>query len=156
MAKDLNLDSGRYSISLVVFFVGYVLCEVPANMILVKIGKPSIFLPVIMFVWGIVTIGMAFVNSYEGLIAFRVVIGCLEAGFAPGVLLILSSWYKRAEQARRFAVYISAAILSGAFGGLIAGGITGGLDGAHGLAGWRWLVSSRLLVRTFRNLSCIS
>lgn len=108
-------------------------------MILAKVGRPSIFLPAIMFVWGVVTIGMGFVKSYHGLIAFRVVIGCLEAGFAPGVLLLLSSWYKRAEQSRRFAVYISAAILSGAFGGLIAGGITGSLDGAHGIAGWRWL-----------------
>ena len=62
------------------------------SMILVKLGKPSIFLPIIMFFWGVVTIGMGFVKNYHGLIAFRVIIGCLEAGFAPGVLLILSSW----------------------------------------------------------------
>ncbi len=82
---------------------------------------------------------MGFVPNYKSLIAFRVVIGCLEAGFAPGVLLILSSWYKRNEQSKRFSVYISAAILSGAFGGLIAGAIEGGLDGKYGIAGWRWL-----------------
>jgi MFS family permease len=92
-----------------------------------------------MFIWGIVTIGMAWVKDYKGLIAFRVVIGCLEAGFAPGVLLLLSSWYKKAEQSKRFAVYISAAILSGAFGGLLAGAITEGLNGKYGIAGWRWL-----------------
>jgi MFS family permease len=67
------------------------------------------------------------------------VIGCLEAGFAPGVLLLLSSWYKKAEQSKRFAVYISAAILSGAFGGLLAGAITEGLNGKYGIAGRRWL-----------------
>jgi len=50
-------------------------------MLLTKIGRPSIFLPVIMFVWGCVTIGMGFVNNYHGLIAFRVVIGCLEGKF---------------------------------------------------------------------------
>lgn len=82
---------------------------------------------------------MGWVKNYKDLIAFRVVIGCLEAGFAPGVLLLLSSWYKKAEQSKRFAVYISAAILSGAFGGLIAGAIEGGLDGKYGLEGWRWL-----------------
>lgn len=102
-------------------------------------SRPSRFLPTIMFLWGVVTIGMGFVPSYEALIGFRIVVGVLEAGFAPGVLLILSSWYKKNEQSKRFAVYISAAILSGAFGGLIAGGIEGGLDGRCGIAGWRWL-----------------
>jgi MFS family permease len=102
-------------------------------------SRPSIFLPIIMFIWGVITMAMGWVKDYKGLIAFRVVIGCLEAGFAPGVLLILSSWYKKNEQSKRFAVYISAAILSGAFGGILAGAITKGMDGISGLAGWRWL-----------------
>jgi MFS family permease len=155
MADDLGLDSGKYSITLVVFFIGYVLCEVPSkyeiplstfseilltrNSMVLARSRPSIFLPTIMFTWGCVTIGMAWVKDYKDLLAFRVVIGCLEAGFAPGVLLLLSSWYKKAEQSKRFAVYISAAILSGAFGGLIAGAIEEGLDGKYGLEGWRWL-----------------
>lgn len=138
MEEDLNLTSNRYSIALVVFFVGYVVFEVPSNMLLSHI-KPNIWLPLIMFAWGCVTIGMAWVKTYKGLIGFRVAMGVLEAGFAPGVLLVISSWYKKSEQSKRFAVYISAAILSGAFGGLIAGGIVGSLDGAHGIAGWRWL-----------------
>lgn len=102
-------------------------------------ARPSQFLPAIMLLWGVITIGMGFVPSYGGLIGFRVAIGCLEAGFAPGVILMFSSWYKKREQSKRFAVYISAAILSGAFGGLIAGGIERGLDGSRGIAGWRWL-----------------
>lgn len=138
MEEDLNLDSSRYSIVLVVFFVTYVFFEVPSNMILTR-TRPSLYLPLIMFLWGGVTVGMAFTPSYEALIAFRILMGTLESGFAPGMLMLLSSWYKREEQSKRFAVYISAAILSGAFGGLLAGSITGGLDGAHGRAGWRWL-----------------
>ncbi|KAH7158216.1 major facilitator superfamily domain-containing protein [Dactylonectria estremocensis] len=138
MADDLGMDSNMYSVTLVVFFIGYVLCEVPSNMILAR-TRPSIFLPAIMFVWGLVTVGMGWVPTYRGLIGFRVVVGVLEAGFAPGVLLLLSSWYKKSEQSKRFAVYISAAILSGAFGGLLAGAITEGMDGVKGLAGWRWL-----------------
>lgn len=102
-------------------------------------SRPSIFLPVIMFLWGCLTIGMGWTSNYKVLLGLRCVIGILEAGFAPGVLLLLSSWYNPEEQAKRFGVYISAAILSGAFGGLIAGAIEGNLDGAHGLAGWRWL-----------------
>lgn len=92
-----------------------------------------------MILWGTVTCCMAAVQSYRQLVALRFVVGILEAGFAPGVLLILSSWYKREEQSKRFAVYISAAILSGAFGGLLAGSITKNLEGAHGIRGWRWL-----------------
>ncbi|KAG8157186.1 hypothetical protein KVR01_012894 [Diaporthe batatas] len=138
MAEDLNMDSTKYSIALTVFFVGYVVFEVPSNMILAR-TKPSVFLPTIMFLWGCVTIAMAWVPNYKALIGLRIVVGVLEAGFAPGVLLTLSSWYKPNEQAKRFGVYISAAILSGAFGGLIAGAIEDGLDGAHGLPGWKWL-----------------
>ncbi|KAM0799556.1 major facilitator superfamily domain-containing protein [Usnea florida] len=138
LQKDLHLSSGQYSLSLIVFFITYVIFEVPSNMLLSK-SKPSIYLPVIMTLWGTTTCCMSAVKNYQQLVALRVVVGILEAGFAPGVLLIISSWYKRSEQSKRFAVYISAAILSGAFGGLLAGAITKNLEGAHGIRGWRWL-----------------
>jgi MFS family permease len=80
---------------------------------------------------------MSLIDSYHHLLVLRVFVGVLEAGFAPGVLLIISSWYKKNEQSRRFAAFISAAILSGAFGGLLAGAITDGLEGANGKRGWR-------------------
>lgn len=138
MAHDLELSSSEYSVALVVFFVGYVVFEAPSNMILVR-SRPSRYLPAIMAIWGGLTCAMAAIKSYHHLIILRIFVGILEAGFAPGILLIISSWYKRTEQSKRFAVFISAAILSGAFGGLLAGAITGGLEGAHGLRGWRWL-----------------
>ncbi|GLI80730.1 hypothetical protein PoHVEF18_009087 [Penicillium ochrochloron] len=92
-----------------------------------------------MAVWGILTCLMAVVKEFKHLVVLRVLIGCVEAGFAPGVLLVLSSWYKRTEQSKRFGVYISAAILSGAFGGLLAALIVKHLEGVHGIRGWRWL-----------------
>ena len=138
MADDLHLTSNQYSIALVVFFVGYVVFEPPSNMILVR-TRPSIYLSCIMVIWGVLTCVMAKIDNFSHLVVLRVFIGVIESGFAPGILLIISSWYKREEQSKRFAVYMSAAILSGAFGGLLAGAITGGLEGAHGLRGWRWL-----------------
>ncbi|KAF1993466.1 pantothenate transporter liz1 [Amniculicola lignicola CBS 123094] len=138
MADDLELTSNQYSIALVVFFVGYVVFEPPSNMILVR-TRPSLYLPAIMIVWGALTCVMAAIKDFNHLVILRIFVGVLESGFAPGILLIISSWYKREEQSKRFAVYMSAAILSGAFGGLLAGAITGGLEGAHGLRGWRWL-----------------
>jgi MFS family permease len=82
---------------------------------------------------------MAVVQDFKHLVVLRILVGVFEAGFAPGILLIISSWYKKEEQSKRFGVYMSAAILSGAFGGLLAGAITGGMDGTGGLRGWRWL-----------------
>jgi MFS family permease len=82
---------------------------------------------------------MSVIKDFHHLVILRIFVGIMECGFAPGILLIISSWYKREEQSKRFAVFMSAAILSGAFGGLLAGAITGGLDGARGLRGWRWL-----------------
>ncbi|KAJ5914599.1 hypothetical protein N7504_003482 [Penicillium tannophilum] len=138
MEEDLNLNSNEYSVALVVYFVGYVVFEVPSNLVLAR-TRPSIFLPAIMIVWGVLTCLMAVIKNYTHLIVLRILVGSAEAGFAPGVLLVLSSWYKRTEQSKRFGVYISAAVLSGAFGSLIAAGIMDGLEGAHGLRGWRWL-----------------
>lgn len=103
-------------------------------MILVR-TRPSLYLPAIMALWGVLTCLMSIVRGYHELIVLRIFVGVMESGFAPGVLLIISSWYKRSEQSRRFAVFMSAAILSGAFGGLLAGAITGGLEGAHGKIG---------------------
>jgi MFS family permease len=147
MATDLGLTSNQYSISLIVFFgvcletdtwpiltpgVTYVFFEAPSNMLLARI-KPSLYLPAIMIIWGALTCVMAAIHDFKHLVVLRIFVGVFEAGFAPGILLLLSSWYKREEQSKRFAVYISAAILSGAFGGLLAGAITGGLDGAYGI-----------------------
>lgn len=138
MKDDLNMDSSQYSIALVVFFIFYVIFEIPASYLLIKIG-PKLFLSSIMLLWGIVSCCYSAVQNIGQVVALRCLMGLFEAGFAPGILLILSSWYKKAEQSKRFAAYISAAILSGAFGGIIAGLITEYLDGAKGIAGWRWL-----------------
>ncbi|KAG9187509.1 hypothetical protein G6011_05380 [Alternaria panax] len=138
MADDLGLSSDQYSIALVVFFVTYVVFEPPSNMLLVRL-KPSIYLPVIMIIWGALTCCMAVIDDFKHLVVLRILVGVFESGFAPGIILIISSWYKKDEQSKRFGVYMSAAILSGAFGGLLAGAITGGMEGTSGLRGWRWL-----------------
>ncbi|KAJ9155240.1 MFS general substrate transporter [Pleurostoma richardsiae] len=138
MYDDLRLSSSDYSMALVVFFISYVFFEIPSNMILAR-TRPSLYIPGIMILWGIVTCSMAAAKTYHQLLAIRFLLGVLEAGFGPGIMLILSCWYRKGEQAKRFAVFYSAAVLSGAFGGIVAGAITGSLDGAHGIRGWRWL-----------------
>ncbi|KAH8593025.1 putative vitamin H transporter [Bisporella sp. PMI_857] len=138
MDVDLKLDAQRYAWVLSIFFFGYLICEVPSNMILSR-TRPSIFLPSIMLTWGALSAVMATAPNYSSMLAFRFILGCIESGFFPGVLFVMSCWYTTAEIGKRFAIFYSAAVLSGAFGGLLAGGITGGLHNAHGISGWRWL-----------------
>ncbi|KAH0605226.1 uncharacterized protein H6S33_005208 [Morchella sextelata] len=138
MGDDLSLDDQEYAWVLSIFFFGYLLCEVPSNMILSR-SQPSIFLPGIMLVWGALSAVMAVSHTYGALLGFRFILGCIESGFFPGVLYLLSCWYKKGELGKRFAIFYSAAILSGAFGGIFAGAITGHLDNVHGIHGWRWL-----------------
>ncbi|KAJ0158672.1 putative transporter [Colletotrichum tanaceti] len=138
MQKDLGLTDDGYAWVLSIFFFGYLVCEVPSNMILSR-SRPSVFLPGIMLVWGALCALMSVSKTYGALLAFRFILGCVEAGFFPGVLYLLSCWYTRAELGKRFAIFYTAAVLSGAFGGLLAGAITANLDGAHGIRGWRWL-----------------
>ncbi|EPQ32367.1 uncharacterized protein PFL1_00563 [Pseudozyma flocculosa PF-1] len=138
MSDDLNLDSNRYSVALLIFFVGYLLFEVPSNMILTK-SRPSIFLAAIMFTWGCITIAFKGINSYGALVALRFILGIIESGFFPGCLVLFSSLYKKNELSKVFGIFYSASIVSGAFGGLLAAAIIDGMDGLAGVAGWRWL-----------------
>lgn len=157
MEKDLHLEGQDYAWILSIFFFGYVLAEVPSNLILSRC-RPSVFLPAAMLSWGLVLAShavhtrskkltnprvisslMAFANSTSTLLAFRFVLGVLESGFFPGVLFYLTSWYLKSELARRFALFYSAAALCGAFGGILAGAVTSKLHGIHGIAGWRYL-----------------
>jgi MFS family permease len=102
--------------------------------------RPSIWIPILMVLWGTVSAVMCLVKTPSQLIAVRFVLGVTEAGFSPAVLFMISNWYRRHEQSKRFMAFLSAGILSGAFGGIIAGAIIDNLDGKHGLAGWQWYV----------------
>ena len=102
-------------------------------------ARPSLYLPGIMLIWGALSAAMAAMANFGSLLAFRFILGCIESGFFPGVLFMMSCWYKPSEVGKRFAIFYSAAVISGAVGGIMAGAITGNLEGAHGIAGWRWL-----------------
>ncbi|MCJ1280098.1 hypothetical protein MMC21_007924 [Puttea exsequens] len=135
----INLTGTQYLTALSILFVGYLLMQIPSNLFLNKIGKPAIYLPTVMIVWGVISAATAGAQSYGGLIAIRFFLGFVEAAYFPGCLFFLSSWYTRKELGFRTAMLYSGSLLSGAFSGLISAGITNGLDGARGLRAWRWL-----------------
>ncbi|KAF2729839.1 pantothenate transporter liz1 [Polyplosphaeria fusca] len=138
MNEDIGLDSNGYFLAVVVFQIGYVIAEVPSNMILSR-ARPSLYIPFLMVLWGTVAALMALVKTPAQLLGMRFLLGVMEAGFSPAILFIISTWYRRHEQSKRFMTFLSAGILAGAFGGIVAGAITDSIDGAHGIAGWRWL-----------------
>lgn len=137
MTEDLELTGDRLNVAVTLFYVTYIAFELPASLVLKKIG-PSRLIPFFILAWSAVIIGGAFVTNYAGLLATRLLLGAFESGLFPCLTLYLSTFYKKEEQARRISYLFVAAALSGAFGGLLAFGLTN-LHGARGLAGWRWL-----------------
>ncbi|KAL8713597.1 MAG: hypothetical protein Q9220_002459 [cf. Caloplaca sp. 1 TL-2023] len=137
LEKSLNITGGQYNAALSLFFVSYSLAE-PLTNILLKRLRPSIFLPMIMVLWGIVMTTMGLVHNFQGLMTARFFLGLAEAGLFPGINYYLSCWYKRDEFGIRAAIFFSAAAVSGSFGGLLAAAI-GNMDGVSGKRGWSWI-----------------
>ncbi|KAI5926451.1 MFS transporter [Camillea tinctor] len=138
MEDDFNLTDNQYSIIVLMFFVSYVLVEVPSNMLLTRVN-PAYYLSGLCVVWGVVAACMAATTSWYQIAICRFFLGAVEAGFAPGCAYYLSSWYRNFELARRYAVYYTATATAGALSGLLAGVITEHLNGVRGIPGWRWL-----------------
>ncbi|KAI0751563.1 MFS general substrate transporter [Daedaleopsis nitida] len=136
---DLHLQGTEFATLLSILYVGYILMQIPSNMLLNHIGKPSLYLPACMMVWGTISILTGITNDFIGALLTRFFLGFVEAAFFPGALFLLSKWYKRSELGTRTALLYCGNIISNAFGALIASGILDGMDGKLGRAAWRWL-----------------
>ncbi|KAJ5707660.1 hypothetical protein N7488_007461 [Penicillium malachiteum] len=100
--------------------------------------KPSQWIAIMMFIWGVIMTLTGIVGSYEGLVTALFFLGLAEAGFFPAAAYLLTLWYKRYEIQSRMAVFYTACSFSGALGGLLAFAIEK-MDGIGSLAGWRWI-----------------
>jgi len=138
LKTDLNLGNGtKYNTVLVIFFVPYVLAEIPSNIVL-KRFKPHVWLSACMFLFGLMTVIMGLVQNYGGILAVRFFLGLFESGMFPGCFYLLACWYKRSEAQKRYSFFFSSTTLAGAFGGLLAAAI-GKMDGMRGYRAWRWI-----------------
>ncbi|KAH7021930.1 major facilitator superfamily transporter [Ilyonectria destructans] len=134
---DLGMAGLDYNVVLAVFFPFYIASEIPSNLAMKKF-RPSIWIPCIMIVWGIVCTLMGLVTNHAGLLACRMALGLAEGGLFPGINYYITLWYRRHECGFRMAIFFSAATAAGAFGGLLARGIVE-MDGIGGKPGWAWI-----------------
>ncbi|OAA66056.1 major facilitator superfamily transporter [Cordyceps fumosorosea ARSEF 2679] len=137
LEKDIHINPSQYRNGLAIYYACYIASEVPSNLIIKKVS-PKIWLPFLTFSWGIITIGTGFMRDYKDFMILRAVLGIFEGGLLPGIVLYLSSMYTRSELAVRIGMFYTGGSLSGAFGGLLARGLSA-IGPRGGLEGWRWI-----------------
>lgn len=119
LTTSIHITGDQYLTGLTLYFIGYVLFEVPFNIVL-KRSTPKLCLPTFTIIWGIVATLQGIIVNEAGYFAVRFFLGLTECGLFPGVLWYLSMWYTREERQTRVALFFSAASLAGAFGGILA------------------------------------
>jgi D-galactonate transporter len=138
MQQDLGMTETVYGIGAGVFFIGYFIFEIPANLMLQRLGARFWLGPIIV-AWGIVSACTVFVSNTTGFYVLRFLLGIMESGFFPGVILFLTYWYTRKQRAKMVAIFVSANPLSGVLAGPISGAILAHMSGVGGLRAWQWL-----------------
>ena len=137
MNADLGFSPTVYGWGAGIFFIGYFLFEVPSNLILERVGA-RLWIFRIMVTWGLISAAMAFVQGPVSFFALRFLLGVAEAGFLPGMILYLTTWFPQARLARFVGLFMMAVPLASAIGAPISSLILLS-DGALGLRGWQWL-----------------
>ncbi|MGX6999987.1 MFS transporter [Caballeronia sp. KNU42] len=138
MQNQLSFSDAAYGVAAGIFFIGYVLFEIPSNLLLPRIGARKT-LSRIMVLWGLTSASMLFVRDIHTFYALRFLLGVFEAGFAPGMVLYLTYWYAPSRTARAMAVVMWAGPIGGVIGGPLSSWAMTTLAGTHGLEGWQWM-----------------
>ncbi|KAK5063037.1 hypothetical protein LTR84_005113 [Exophiala bonariae] len=135
-ALDLKVGN-RVSIAILVFYIGYIVFELPSNIILKKLG-PATWLSFLTIAWGAIVIGMGYVPTWKAFAMLRVMLGILEAGLYPGCIYLIASWYKRYEVQKRIAVFFMTASFLSSLSNILAYGLIQIADNPS-TGGWKWI-----------------
>jgi MFS transporter, ACS family, tartrate transporter len=138
MNSDLKISPTEFGFAASVFFIGYVLFEIPSNIALTRFGVP-VWIGRIMITWGLASMGTAFVTSATALYVMRFILGTMEAGFFPGILIYTTLWFPAAERGNIFGLLQAAAALSAMLGAPISTFILTSMNGVASLSAWKWL-----------------
>jgi len=138
MNKDLKLTATMFGFANTIFYAGYLLCEIPSNMMLAKLG-PRKWISRILVTWGIASTLTMFAAGTSSLYGIRLVLGIAEAGFMPGVFLYLTYWFPASYRARATGLFLVAQPVTMAVGSQISGLILDHMNGIWGMKAWQWL-----------------
>ncbi|MFI1914141.1 MFS transporter [Nocardia sp. NPDC020380] len=138
MDKAFGLSATQYGFVAGIFFVGYIMAEVPSNIVMTRVGA-RVWLSRILVTWGIIAAATAFAPNFTTLCVLRFALGVAEAGFFPGIIIYLTKWYPNAERTKVISTVMVAIPVASVIGGPLNGWILDTFDGTLGLAGWRWV-----------------
>lgn len=138
MKQDLGFSDAMYGLGAAVFYVGYVLFEVPSNLLLEKFGARKTFVR-IMLLWGAASVAMMWVATPTQFYTLRFLLGVFEAGFFPGIVLYLTYWYPALRRASVLSFFFAGVAVAGVLGGLVSGWIMRDMAGVMGMRGWQWM-----------------
>jgi D-galactonate transporter len=138
MLDDLKFSETVYGLGAGVFFIGYFLFEVPSNLVMQRVGA-KIWIARIMITWGVISAAFSLVSTPTQYYVLRFLLGAAEAGFYPGVIFYLMSWYPAHRRSQIIALFMVAIPVAGIIGGPLSGWIMQAFNGAHGMAGWKWM-----------------
>lgn len=135
MNADIGLSATSYGLGASLFFVGYILFEVPSNVMLERVGA-RIWIARIMISWGIISGCMIFVQGPYTFYGIRFLLGVAEAGFFPGIILYITYWFPASARGRIVGLFMAALPVAGIIGAPLSTYLLG-LDGLWGLRGWQ-------------------
>jgi D-galactonate transporter len=138
MVKDLGFSEAVYGFGAGIVYLGYMLFEIPSNLLLERIGARKTFAR-ITILWGMTSMAMMLVKSATSFYVLRFFLGSFEAGLFPGVVLYLGYWFPARRRAQMVAVFMTSIPLSNIVGAPISGWVMSSMPGRAGLANWQWL-----------------
>ncbi|KAJ9141733.1 MFS general substrate transporter [Pleurostoma richardsiae] len=137
ITTDLGIITNQINVGSSLLSAGIVLLEIPSNILLQRVG-PQRWLTCQIIAWGLVATFQNFITNYAGYLVTRILLGLCEAGFIPGSLYTMSTWYKKSETSLRVSIFFLGNLLASATTSLIGAGILS-MGNRYGVAGWRWL-----------------
>jgi D-galactonate transporter len=138
MLQDLSFSDAVFGFGAGIFYLGYLLFEIPSNLLLERIGARKT-LARIALLWGATSIAMVLVKTVAVFYLLRFLLGAFEAGLYPGVILYLTYWFPARRRAKMTGWFMTSIPAAGIIGGPISGWIMGAMGGTAGLANWQWL-----------------